>query len=294
MQTTASRPSLVYRGWRYFKWVAAKPHPARYLISRALYKHNWFSWMRFQCGPYVLKLHGTYVAWDMWNDPRSGSRDWQLLEAYLRPGDNMIDVGANIGTFTFYAASLVGASGAVFSIEPNPTVFRYLLENSHVNTFSNIRTFNVALGKERGSVSLSDKEADDRKFISTEGCGPMVRLERLDDLGIPKVPVALLKIDVEGYERFVLEGAVDTLKRTACVYYESNERQCARFGYSSNVLIRLFESNGFKIYRISVPGALEPIAHDYCSAKGNENLLAIRDVGAFLSRTGFSCTPNSL
>ena len=58
-------------------------------------------------------------------------------------------------------------------------------------------------------------------------------------------PIALLKIDVEGYERFVVEGAIHTLARTASVYFEAHDPMYARFGYRCGDIIKLLHDRNF-------------------------------------------------
>jgi FkbM family methyltransferase len=210
-----------------------------------------------------------------------------LLEAYLQPGDTVIDVGANIGTMTLHAAALVGPRGLVVGIEPNPRVFRFLRENCESNCFRNVRLMNVAVGRQTATARLCAGDRDDFAYVNERGDGLAISIKRLDDLDIPNVPIALLKIDVEGYERSVLEGAADTLKRVACIYYEASDWCCARFGYSPAVLISLLKSSGFKSYKLESGGVLEEVGDEYKSPKGNANLVAVRDIDDFVRRTGF-------
>jgi hypothetical protein len=99
--------------------------------------------------------------------------------------------------------------------------------------------------------------------------------------------IDLLKIDVEGAEKFVLEGAGATLEKTACVYFESNEEHFRKNGYSCAELHRMFSSRGFGVYRLDEGRGFVPVGEGYVSTV-NENLVAVRDPAPLERRTGLS------
>jgi hypothetical protein len=69
----------------------------------------------------------------------------------------------------------------------------------------------------------------------------------------------LLKIDVEGYERFVLEGAEQTLQRTDFLFIEANAENTAEYGYSVQQLADYLRARGWRLYRLSDEGQLQPL-----------------------------------
>jgi hypothetical protein len=111
-------------------------------------------------------------------------------------------------------------------------------------------------------------------------------MARLDDLPISEPQIQLLKIDVEGYEKFVLEGASKTLDRVSCVYFESWEHHFKRYGYACRDVITLLARKGFTILRPTGNDSVISVEMDYSSTVC-ENLMAVRGLEDFLQRTQF-------
>jgi FkbM family methyltransferase len=151
-----------------------------------------------------------------------------LFDQLLRPGDAMIDVGANIGVMSLHAATCVGGAGLVLSIEPHPQHYQRLVRNISLNAVSNIKAVNVALGEEperRPIFDLSDENGGSASLVDAGDARVevgAVEVERLDDLAseIGGRPLRLIKIDVEGFELPVLRGAPRTLARGAVICME--------------------------------------------------------------------------
>lgn len=135
------------------------------------------------------------------------------------PGDAVVDVGANIGVFSLWAAGRIGSAGTLTAVEPNPQTYALLEQNTAGATIHR-----VGCGEEAGDVDFhyvpgklsvgSILERPDRTETIT------VPVRPLDDLLADHGPIDLLKIDVEGFEREVLAGAPETLARTTRVALE--------------------------------------------------------------------------
>jgi FkbM family methyltransferase len=143
------------------------------------------------------------------------------LREVLGPGGTFVDAGANIGWFSMLGASLVGPSGRVIAVEPNPTNVGLLRDSAKENGFDNIDVLTVALAARPGSVAL---ETDGSNGRVTPIDGPpvepimasfVVAARPLDDVlsdaGVTRVDA--IKIDVEGAEPLVLKGAGGTITR---------------------------------------------------------------------------------
>jgi len=136
-----------------------------------------------------------------------------MIQKHLRIGDIFIDVGANIGAMTLLARSLVGPAGFVYAFEPHPVVYRDLKENIRINQYDNIMCMQVAIGDSDQNMYLSEREIcrGASTLIDRPGNLPnkyLVEVKTLDDLMIKrKRPVNMLKIDAEGYDLRVLNGA---------------------------------------------------------------------------------------
>lgn len=134
-----------------------------------------------------------------------------VFERFVRPGDHVVDVGANIGYFTAVAGRLVGPTGRVTAIEPNSENCRLIVATAARNGLHNIDLLPVALDAQRGWAYFSThigsnggmRPADIDAVI--DGAGLIVPTFELDQLVTRQVD--FLKIDVEGAEHRVLAGA---------------------------------------------------------------------------------------
>ena len=261
---TANAPGKLAR-------LRCQPRPLRFLASRLLWHTGLCSFLTIRCDSYRLRFYPTAYSATLWLNPGERLCDETVLRSLLREGDSVIDVGANIGTLTLAASKIVGASGTVYSIEGHPRTHNYLVGNLRFNKASNVKAFNVACGRETGTVRLSNKVSDDQNAVSAEGVS--VPVCKLDDLMIntDTQEIALLKIDVEGYEKFVLEGSLRLLSRVKFIYFESYEQHFAAFGYELCDIIDVLEQFRFEIYRLNG----NKVSRDYRSVVC-ENLLASR------------------
>jgi len=139
----------------------------------------------------------------------------QALQTLLKPGQTFVDVGANEGWFTVLAGRLVGPSGAVLAGEPQERLWPVILKNAALNGLTNIQLLPYAFGhqKARGEINLYPSVNTGSSHIS----GTKRRWEKKQSIqviplshvldGLQGKPVDLLKVDVEGFELQVLQGA---------------------------------------------------------------------------------------
>lgn len=140
-----------------------------------------------------------------------------FMNEYFVPkiGDVVVDVGAHIGKYTLLWAKKVGKAGHVVALEPKPENYRMLQHNIADNRLENISAFNAAAWNRAGSLTLflgeSSASASVHQYYSRNHIS--VPAFSLDELLKDYVRVDWLKVDVEGAEVEVLQGAADTLKR---------------------------------------------------------------------------------
>lgn len=254
--------------------IAEQKKPLRFILSRLLWNLGVSQRFIIRREGYSLRFFPTSLSATYWINPLSRSDDETFLKMYLRAGDFVIDVGANVGTIALAAATLVGEQGAVIAIEPHPRTFGYLEANVRLNELTNLAVLNVAVGNKRGTISFSDKRMDDQNCV-VELSPLVVPLVTLDSL-ISNVDrrVVLLKIDVEGYELPVLQGAETILERTDCVYFESWENHYGKYGYTCADVISYLNQRGFSVYKRGEESVLQDVAPHY-SSHVCENLVAL-------------------
>lgn len=149
----------------------------------------------------------------------------ELMMEIIKPGDVAIDVGANIGTVTLPLARRVGSSGLVVSFEPQRAIFQHLCANVALNGLSHVDARRFAVGAKAGSIRvplMSAATSINFGAVSLLGNaeGEAVPMTAIDDLNLPRC--ALIKIDVEGMEADVLQGAAQTIARTRpAIYFEA-------------------------------------------------------------------------
>ncbi|MBI4397667.1 MAG: FkbM family methyltransferase [Candidatus Omnitrophica bacterium] len=134
---------------------------------------------------------------------------------FLGPADFFVDVGANVGAYSILAASL---GVPCVSFEPVPETFKIFLENIRLNNFEGfITAHNRALSSHEGEVTIT-RELDatnhivsNGKSLSSRGTQTVqVQAQTLDNVLENQIP-SLIKIDAEGHDLEVLEGAVKIL-----------------------------------------------------------------------------------
>jgi FkbM family methyltransferase len=144
---------------------------------------------------------------------------YQTISNLLYPGMIMVDVGANVGWYTLLAARHVGPSGLIYAFEGAPSTAELLGKNVSANGYNNVRVVNKAVIDREDKVSFfiddyssggSSIFAAGRQKISIE-----VEATSLDEFfreeGWP--PIHLVKIDVEGAEKLVIDGMQELVRR---------------------------------------------------------------------------------
>ena len=139
-----------------------------------------------------------------------------LCRRLVRPGDTVLDIGANIGLVSVLLSSLVGKSGHVHAFEPNPSLVKLLEQVRERGALSNFQLHPVALGEVEGQLDLSMPEgnAGMGSLVRAHGEGSkhvLVRVKRLSQMlrDLDVSAIRFVKIDVEGFEPQVLSGGRD-------------------------------------------------------------------------------------
>ena len=171
----------------------------------------------------------------------------ELFRQVIQPGSVVVEVGANIGPHTVFLARQVTAQGMVIAFEPQRVVFQTLCANLALNSIRNVHCFQQAVGAARGSITvpaIDYTRAGNFGGVSmgSHTSGEQVPLSRLDDLNPPACQ--FLKIDVEGMEKEVLEGAANMIAQFKPVIYLENDK-----AEKVDSVLRHLDSLGYKMYR---------------------------------------------
>jgi FkbM family methyltransferase len=173
---------------------------------------------------------------------------WRLIQ----PGDFVLDVGANIGFITSLCSYKTGAQGKVWAFEPNPIVLTRLTKNIRHNHYPNTTMYPFALSdsNKEGYLELPDA------FTYNQGVAYVkngthstnaikIELRKLDDLVASGAIIDVLKMDVEGHELTVLNGAEKIIrnKQITNIVYEDHAP------YPSH-LAEFLTGKGYTIYRM--------------------------------------------
>ncbi|MHB8453961.1 MAG: FkbM family methyltransferase [Acidiferrobacterales bacterium] len=240
--------------------------PVRWLASRLVSRLGLGPFLKIDRGLFRVRLFPTGMSLGAWDNTHAYRSDELFLRSQLKSGDFVVDVGANVGFLTLAAAALVGSSGNVISFEAHPVTFSYLRSNVRLNGFTNIALRQSALGNYHGTISFSDRDNDDVNSVADAGSlnVPITTLDQ--ELQSHHGRISLLKVDVEGYEKFVFEGAQDVLRRTDCIYFEVSEENFRKFNYRTTDVLNFLAGHGFDFYRISDAGDEIRLASDFIPA----------------------------
>jgi FkbM family methyltransferase len=205
----------------------------------------------------------------------------------IRPGDTVIDAGANIGYMALLAARAAGPNGKVYAFEPYPPLIEILRQNVLQDRVccpaAEIAIREEALGAITGTVRLAIpegiKDNDGLAYVISSGDSTEHAVEvalTTIDAEFPSPAIDIMKIDVEGYELDVLKGMRRTLacSRLRHVLFEDHEQ-------ARGEVARNFESTGYTLLAIgwTVAGLLVSPIGSKRSAKQYESpsYIATRD-----------------
>ena len=116
----------------------------------------------------------------LWSDPTYRNKELDLIRAYVKRGDYVVDVGANVGDCALAAAGKAEDCRWVLAIEAHPKTYSHLRGNIELNGSKNVRTVNLAVGAEPGYLGFSDDRRDDMNRVGSEDL--TVEVVRLDDI----------------------------------------------------------------------------------------------------------------
>ncbi len=266
-----------FPGWSFGQWDRKDP---RAWVRRSIWKlaqsrgydgpvtTGWYFGQRFKHHLLGDMSQCTFV------DGRYEPNEMYAMSKLIGRGMCVVDVGANAGVFTLMAAGLAGAAGTVHAFEPSTRDRERLLANLSLNGLSNVKVHAEALGRASGKAVLAVAGADHPGHNTIGGfahsAGPRayeleVHVMSLDEFVEAQTltRLDLLKIDVEGSETAVLQGARETLSRfRPTLVVEAYDPSLRQLGTSAAELLQLLRGAGYELKVFGPSGQAEPLVDD--------------------------------
>ena len=169
----------------------------------------------------------------------SSESEFFILKKFVKKNQNVIDVGANIGRYSFKLSDIIGKNGLVYSFEPMSKSYLTFLTLITFQDIKNILPFNLALSSKSNFVKMKEIQTSGAKYLfDTKTESKIVKNKKnsvikysikLDDLKIKK-KISFIKIDCEGFELQVLKGAKSIIKKNKpVILVEFNNNKVVSF-----------------------------------------------------------------
>jgi FkbM family methyltransferase len=200
-------------------------------------------------GPLLLPRRDRVITRDPFELGEWESANTGFLRSALRAGHTFVDVGAHVGYFSVLASKLVGPTGTVIAVEPEPRNLDLLRRSLARNGCTNTLVVPFAAHSMRGSMSLAvDQDSHGTHRLVRLGEGPtIVRCVRLDDVLPSKVDV--VKIDAQGYEHEIVEGLERTFAANPqlIVLADLSMKALQRRGVDPTSVLTRYEALGYEL-----------------------------------------------
>ena len=183
-----------------------------------------------------------------------------VLDRILKPGMVFLDVGANLGLYSLFAARKVGPRGMVFAIEASSREYAQLLRNVEMNQLANIKVLNIAASDYAGEAVLMVASAQHAGHNTLGGgfayATPVERRERVRTARIDDIireqslgRLDVIKMDIEGAELNALRGSDNSLRQfRPLLILEVSDRSLQHQNASSSVLLDYISNLGYSLY----------------------------------------------
>jgi FkbM family methyltransferase len=240
------------------------------------------SWLE---GLQLTLIPGNETSRSVFVTGRYEPNEFCLLSRLLKPGMTFIDIGANLGLYTLFAAHRVGESGYVLAIEPSTREMQILKDNVEQNALGNVKLYPMALSDRESEVELLvaslqnsghntlgafgyNTALDHKERVRTMPLDELVQSEKRDRVDV-------IKMDIEGAELAALRGAGDTLERyRPVVLLEVSDRALQHQSSKSADVLALLTRHRYRFFGFAVdtglPTPLEPRKHF-----DSENIIAV-------------------
>jgi len=179
-------------------------------------------------------------------------RERKIVEQYVKPGAVVVDIGANIGSYTLYLSKIVGEDGRVYAFEPSPKNYSRLAKRA--SSLKNVSINQAAVGNCTGTAKLylSNTFDIDHRLYKTSDHRDSVDVDcvRLDDYFKKEDRVDFIKMDIQGFEYHAFLGMQELMKRNYGIkfIFEFWPFGLNAAGVVPLDLISLLKQQGFNLY----------------------------------------------
>lgn len=198
----------------------------------------------------------------------------KIFKSNINVGDTVLDIGANIGFHSMYFAELVGKNGRVIAFEPVPYNFESLKFNLKLNNFPQIEINNIALSNKNEELNITtEKESNNPGSFNLFNLGGETTIKCfIGDEIIKLNKVDLIKIDVEGYESFVLDGLLKIIKiHRPKIVFEYDKMYHRKTNLPDSYIFDFLENLNYSLFGINRHGITPLLLNNIDSI----NILAI-------------------
>lgn len=226
------------------------------------------NWLYKNCFP-LYNL--TYKRFKLKND----AEEIRILKSIIRPGFQVLDIGANIGFYAQILSECVGQEGAVYCFEPDATNYRYLLKNT--KNLKNVKTFNMAVSDKEEVLKVYKSKllnVDHRTYpVNNYDSVEEIKADSIDHLietgKLKKADV--IKIDIQGFELTAFKGMHNLLKASSDlkIVAEYWPHGFKRAGTSAVEFFDFFDQLGYQFKSLETPQQ-EIISRDYIVANNDK------------------------
>lgn len=226
------------------------------------------NWLYKNCFP-LYNL--TYKRFKLKND----AEEIRILKSIIKPGFQVLDIGANIGFYAQILSECVGKEGSVYCFEPDATNYRYLLKNT--KNLKNVKTFNMAVSDKEEVLKVYKSKllnVDHRTYpVNNYDSVEEIKADSIDHLietgELKKADV--IKIDIQGFELTAFKGMQNLLKtapdlKIVAEYWPHGFK---RAGTSAVEFFDFFDQLGYQFKSLETPQ--QPIiSRDYIVANNDK------------------------
>lgn len=204
-----------------------------------------------------------YIEWTVLSNGTYENEINKMIRISLKDGENALDIGGNIGLQSIRMSQCVGDEGKVFAFEPLNYLQQKFTKNITLNRTNNVTLFPFALADNegeaefaininswnQGTFSLGDSNnGSEKQLVTIKVADNIPEIQQLESL-------ALIKIDVEGFEFQVLKGLQKTLKKhKPRIIFEYDSHYWVKTGCTIAECCSYLEQMGYQFYQITPVG----------------------------------------